>query len=332
MRPGGECVPVTGNQFGVRVPLSIDYESEGFPATASVANGAGTLTTSWDDLLWAAVTVGRPNRQYVFRHGLASAYEALFRWSLVRMALEQTGQRGRRLRRTAAARTLDPSEKGAVNYFLGLAVCKLFAARLLDVPWLLHLDVFRPRLDPVLKGRSRPDLVGKTTAGAWIALECKGRISAPSSNAKDRAKDQAERVVSVSGVAPTLSVGGITFFKKDILHFFWRDPTSEPEKVRKPLEVTINPADWRAHYAPVLGLIQSNADYFERMQQQPVLMPVAAADIEVGIHPTVLRALSAERWEDPRELLSRDVGAGYQRDGVAVRAGTTWTEPFEESS
>jgi len=141
--------------------IRIDYESEGFAPGGPVANGPGVLVTSWDELLWAAVTVGRPNRQYVFKNGLPSMYEALFRWSLVRMALEQSGPGAFRLRRTTAAKTLDPSEKGAVNYFLGLAICKLFADKLLRAPWLLHLDVFRPDLNVVLAGRSRPDLVGE---------------------------------------------------------------------------------------------------------------------------------------------------------------------------
>ncbi len=146
-------------------PLAIPYESEGFPPAGFIRNGHGLLQTSWDELLWAALTVGRPSRQYVFRHGNASIYEAMFRLSLTRMALEQSGPSARRLRRTDAAKTLDPSEKGAINYFLGVTVCKLFCERLLQTPWLLHLDVFRPQLDPDLRGRSRPDLVGQTNNG-----------------------------------------------------------------------------------------------------------------------------------------------------------------------
>src|SRR5512135_2066178 len=102
------------------MPLRIDYDSDGFPPGSPVQNWPNTLDTSWNDVLWSAVTVGRPNRAYVFRGGLPSQYEALFRWSLVRMALEQSSTAATRLRRTEAARTLDPSEKGAVSYFLGL--------------------------------------------------------------------------------------------------------------------------------------------------------------------------------------------------------------------
>lgn len=137
--------------------LRIEYESEGFSKKSGVGNGPSVLETSWDELIWAAVTVGRPNRQYVFKHGKASMYEALFRLSLVRMALEQRPA-GRRLRRTEAAKTLDPSEKGAISYFLGMTLCKLFSARLLRAPWLLHLDVFRPDLNVSFNGpiTSRP--------------------------------------------------------------------------------------------------------------------------------------------------------------------------------
>ena len=102
--------------------LSIDYDSEDFATGGPVQNGRRSLATSWDELLWAALTVGRPNRHTVFRHGTSSVYEALFRLSLIRMTLEQMGPTAGRFRRTEAARTLDPSEKGAVNYFLGLAI------------------------------------------------------------------------------------------------------------------------------------------------------------------------------------------------------------------
>ena len=67
--------------------LRIPHTSQDFPA-GTIAS-SGHLETEWDDLLGAALTVGRPNTAYVFAHGDASYHEALFRLSLVRMALEQ---------------------------------------------------------------------------------------------------------------------------------------------------------------------------------------------------------------------------------------------------
>jgi hypothetical protein len=309
--------------------MRIPFESEGFSLGGPVSNGFAELTTSWDDLLWAAVTVGRPNRQYVFAHGPASHYEALFRWSLVRMALEQAGPGAWRVRRTLAARTLDPSEKGAVNYFLGLAVGKLFADQLLQAPWLLHLDVFRPFVNAVLTGRSRPDLVGQTLSGEWIALECKGRLTPPNADTKDKAKQQAKRVVSVNGARPTFAVGAITFFKNERLQFFWRDP--EPGDVANPVEVEFPTATWRYHYSAALVLLQSMPDAFRQMHDAEVLATVPEADVQLGIHPTILRALENPNVTDVRPKPDFFTPpAPYHRDGIAVVAGESWRRPFDE--
>lgn len=235
--------------------LHISYESVGFPAGGPVANGGARLSVSWDKLLWAALTVGRPNRQYVFAHGMSSAYEALFRLSLVRMALEQAGPGSRVLRRTAVARSLDPTEKGAVNYFLGMAVAKLFADELLSVPWMVHLDVFRAQLSAVLNSRSRPDLIGQSIYGQWVALECKGRVSAPNREAKTKAKQQAQRVVSIGATAPAYAIGAITYFRNGSLRFFWEDPETDP-KVAWPVEVDLVEGMWDEYYAPVLALMR----------------------------------------------------------------------------
>lgn len=97
-----------------------------------------------------------------------------------------------------------------------MAICKLFASRLLNTPWLLHLDVFRDQLNPAtLGGRSRPDLVGQDASGAWHAFETKGRSSVPSSEDKLKAKSQAQRLVSVDGSACSLHIGSFAYFRGD---------------------------------------------------------------------------------------------------------------------
>ena len=310
--------------------MRIPYESDEFPE-CTVANGIAELAASWDDILWAAVTVGRPNRQYVFRHGAASMFEAVFRWSLVRMALEQGGPRASRLRRTAAARTLDPSEKGAVNYFLGMTFCKLFAAKLLNTPWLLHLDVFRPALNPVLTGRSRPDFVGRERGSArWHAFECKGRASPPDATAKTKAKAQAQRLVSVNGVMCTLHVGAVTYLQGDALHFYWRDPS--PENARQ-IDVQLGGDAWMHYYDPVLEAVR-NTRPATLHRDSEALLAIEGADIRVGIHPTVSKYLFDRQWEAAQQAASEAQDAiandGYQPDGLRVVAGESWARRFIE--
>jgi hypothetical protein len=148
------------------------------------------------------------------------------------------------------------------------------------------------------------------------------------------AKGQAERITSVNGEAPAFHVGGIAFFKEEVLRFYWRDPDSDPRKVRRAIEINVDPAAWRYYYAPTLELIRANQEYFVRMQREPVLMPVESADVEIGVHPEVLRFLASAHWV-------RVGGRGtipdvampdpYQADGIAVVAGKSWLQRFEEA-
>ena len=303
--------------------LKIQFEAENFPSGCGPRHG--TLDTNWGEILWSALTIGRPSTFHVFRHGAASFHEAIFRLALVRMAIQQDWNG--HLRRTDAFAAMDPTEKGMVSYFLGMTLCKLFASRHLRTPWLLHLDVFAEILDPVLGGpvelgRSRPDLVGKDYTGQWHAFESKGRSSAPSRTDKDKAKTQANRLVSVGGANCTLHVGSFAFFRSDILEYYWADP--EPDE-KKQLEAPEPGGEWSHYYKPSLAFALSDAEASTAER--------ALADIEVSIHPDILALLNEEDWAGAQRLADQNrielVEAGYQADGLKVVAGQSWEKPYE---
>lgn len=310
---------MTGLTYDPEIPFS----SRDFPK--GLTRTHGRLATTWAELLWAAITIGRPNTAYVFQHGEASLHEALFRLSLVRMALQQ-GTYGHRFRRTDAFRALDPTEKGAVSYFLGMAICKLFASRLLNTPWLLHLDVFRDQLNPAtLGGRSRPDLVGQDASGAWHAFETKGRSSVPSSEDKRKAKSQAQRLVSVDGSACSLHIGSFAFFRRDELEFYWRDPKPEEPERLEPITISIGDEDWKNYYAPALALATELGSDFLSARGQEI-------DLKVEIHPEVRSLLIEGQWAEARstlvELRQSLYAEHYQADGLRVVAGPSWQRSF----
>ena len=261
--------------------LEIPYTSEDFPSKYNI--GSGILTTSWDDILWAALTIGRPpSFAYLFRHGKASLYEALFRLSLIRMAIEQDNSG--RLKRTDAFAALDPSEKGAVSYFLGMAICKFFVSKLLKTPWLLHLDVFRSSLKPTLLGGSRPDLVGfDKFINKRYAFESKGRSYPPSSSDIEKAKGQAQRLVTVDNRKCLLQIGTFAYFKSGILHFHWRDPVPEGDS----LELVSPEHKWRHYFEPVLALVLNSETSNLEIDGSPL-------PIYPEIHPDVHRFLLAD--------------------------------------
>jgi hypothetical protein len=301
--------------------IRIDYESRSFPSVYSLRR-AGTLDTSWDELLWAAITIGRPSTYDVFRHGPASIHEAIFRLSLVRLAVEQNNW-GNRLRRTEAFVALDPTEKGMVSYFLGMTLCKLFASRLLRTPWLLHLDVFRSSLNAIALGRSRPDLIGENDSGVWYAFESKGRSSTPSSGDKLKAKLQAQRLVSVDGNPCSLHVGSFAFFNADLLEFYWRDP--EPE-AKEPIDLPRPEIEWRYYYEPALSLASTSVDDLLASDRD-------RANVTVKIHPKIRHLLDQGLWlqarEAARRLQDEFESGGYQPDGLLVVAGESWSKSFE---
>ena len=87
-------------------------------------------------------------------------------------------------------------------------MAKLFAWRRLQVPWLLHLDVYRDRLDVSTEpGKSKPDLVGLDSSGSWVVVESKGRTNDFDQRALDKAKSQSKTVRAISGATPKYRVG-----------------------------------------------------------------------------------------------------------------------------
>lgn len=303
--------------------LRIAYVSQDFPA-GSTPNGAGELNTSWDEIVWSALTIGRPTVHHVFQHGHASIYEAIFRISLVRMALEQSGPLARRLRRTIAYKRLDPTEKGAISYFLGMTFCKLFASRLLATPWLLHLDVFKNSIPTRNLGRSRPDLIGEhAVSNAWSAFETKGRASKPSQEDRLRAKMQALRLVSVHGRPCSLHVGTFTYFVNDVLQFHWIDPTPE---MKKPIEAPDPDKYWGYYYGPAQALwaTQNGGDGPSASGG----FSIPEHDIVLKVHPLLVPYFEMREFSEAKSAMTRArerlEADGFQPDGLQVRCGPSW--------
>ncbi len=306
---------------GLRIP----YISEAFP-TGTTPNISGELIVSWGEIIWAALTIGRPSTHHVLRHGASSRYEAIFRISLVRMALEQFGPRAKRLRRTDAFKRFDPTEKGAVTYFLGMAFCKLFASRLLKTPWLLHLDIHKSTYSASYLGRSRPDLFGQqTNTGAWHSFETKGRSSKPSSTDRSNAKAQASRLVSVGGTPCTLHVGAFTYFSGDVLRFHWIDPPTDKEN---PISVADISDGWDYYYGPTWSLW--GGDSTTRNDNGELVISLSEADLSIRVHPLLAPYFKLGAWaRAQREMLEaseRLIADGFQPDGIRVECGPTWSQ------
>ena len=325
--------------------ILIPYQSERFPKSCPCAalSPADALPVSWDDIVWAALTVGRPDPSHMFEHGRSSVHEALFRISLVRMAIEQRVG-SNRLHRTKAFAALDPTEKGAVTYFLGMVICKIFADKCLSTPWVLHVDVFGDQWKvDVAAGRSRPDLFGQQTGSMnWHVFESKGRSGNIRKSDKLSAKQQAQRVLTIDQARPQLHIGAFSYFRRETLHFYWCDPESGNEDEGSTMCLRLPSGAWGEHYRLVTQIMRTAGEFSPFLRNEksniPPFAEIADLDVAVGAHPNIREYLLANSYDQAREEALRirfdtrkqHREERYRRDGLVVHCGASWREPRNE--
>jgi hypothetical protein len=217
-------------------------------------------------------------------------------------------------------------------------MCKLFSAKLLDTPWLLHLDVFRRFLNPTfLSGRSRPDLVGLTNAGGWVAMESKGRVSPPSAADRDRAKIQAGRIVTIAGAPVQWNIAGFAYFRNESLRFHWRDPKPDGDEPGNAVHLDRIGMEefWRGYYEPMLNLIGSERA-LEAATREAESIQIEEADLSIRVAPPLLKRLVERQWTEAGNwcLHHHDELTRYEvrADGIAVQAGESWSQRQESSA
>ena len=231
-----------------------------------------------------------------------------------------------RLCKSSAYLNLDPSEKSAISYFLGLTSAKLFADQYLSVPWLMHLDVYKRSLRPSLVGQSKPDLVGLDALQRWIIMEAKGRSNEISTDLLSKAKKQTRKLRNLNGALPYLRIALGCHFTSDVLHVDWEDP-DEYEAIGSDLEISIS--RYLSSYYELFTALQMDRE--QRISYDLFNTTyLEEADLTVGINTRVLEWLNREpqiesfplrrlEGEDSR-VESRKVG----NDGILVELGRSW--------
>ncbi len=330
------------------------------PLTVSPSASLKLSCQSPGTILWAAVTVGRRSQFDVFRFGFSSRMEVVWRAALLRANL-QSGRRARRpggFAPSAAFLALDGSEKGAVTYFLGLALAKLTAERRWDVPWVLHLDVYSRRANPyghpitvvpVGSGRRRPDLIGQSMNGDWLVLEAKGRTGSVDDKLRLNAKTQTQLICTINQITPIERIAAIAWFRGNMLALDLIDPV-DPLPTAVPLELP--PDDFlRDYYAlPLACVTEGSEDSVDAGGQRFVSREIGDADFTIGIEKRLYALLRRDQQDQEapdslnarvREMLSdlpgtaRAMGAGSERigrDGILVRLGKSWNVEADDRS
>jgi hypothetical protein len=221
-----------------------------------------------------------------------------------------------------------------------MTFAKLMSEQLLNVPWLLHLDVYRSILAPAFRaGDQRPDLVGRSVDGRWVALEAKGGAGNLKARGWARAREQLATLRSVQGVPVAQRVTSVTFQKRrrqcPCLHVEFRDPPAKGEGFDLNVSPTRFISDYYERIQRIIGEDATVLPDIESVSGSPFIgRYIQEVDFSVGIAAEILRtraegavryaaaALEVQREQGIAERAEGLTSAGL--DGVAVVLGPSW--------
>lgn len=333
---------------------NIYYEIDGFagPLPNGLASpGTGNHRVGMARLVWAATTIG--TTPFGPRLHAGRALEVQWRSAMVRAAIQPDP---RAWWRSARYARLDPSEKGAVSFFLGQAQAKLFAHDFFRVSRFVHYDAYlayrgRPRR------RTRPDFIGFYGRHVALGVEAKGRSLGFNRPLITKAKKQASSLPVITGHSTSATYVHVAYFDHDQWCAYLEDPPRRGRvRVVDPAILTlvyylpiVNAVRARESQAP--GLEQANDSYLrayfaEVDMHLSVRADIAAlipADYQAASEPAnaeataplydLVLALDAQRLEQANDTSRQDDDRAFLGDdGVGVELGPSWGSWAEAGS
>lgn len=328
------------------------YEAQKF-TTALAGPASGLLSLPLSELLWGAITVGatpismggtpRPLVELCWRAALAAASleeDSSGRWAM-----------------TDGYWRLDPSEKRAVSYFLGMTQAKIMCERLLHAPHLIHLDAFLAMIGQTTRA-SRPDLVGLSLPAmdVTIAVEAKGRTGGRDDEIIRKAKAQARSLPGVLSTSSALRVASVASFNAQ---WMWEAYLEDPPTPVQPLSSLTPGTLLAAYYRPLVAALLEAPPSEVRDDETMIIAQLPGIDLALGIPAaivTISRTLpptgpiengsaagdrcraatsnAIRQFTSRNEIdrLDKEIDAGLQEplrpytgmDGVYIRPGPSW--------
>jgi hypothetical protein len=193
-------------------------------------NGKHTFNISSTDMIRAIISIGYSDWRNALSGGF-SRYAEILHHAFGTIAYTEEVQGNLALRRSF--HSLDMSEKNPITYRLGMGVTKLIAEKLLEVPWLLHVDeLVTNGFATITSGtRERGDLAGLDKLDRWHVLEGKGRSNKLSNNIITKGKNQAGRIQTINGIAPKTKSVCASYFQDNRTDAYLVDPEDGDDEI-----------------------------------------------------------------------------------------------------
>lgn len=271
-----------------------------FPTSSTIGDGNEDLKFSTSQLIHAAYTVGKHNFEEVYAHPYHSEKEVNFRISMIQAFLSLENDY---VIRSPIFYKLDPSEKGAVNYFLGMVFTNLIAQYKFHVKWLVHLDLFNGKLE-FRDSKKKPDFVGESRKFSWMAFEAKG-IQRKTDNTEKNALEQLENLVSIDGNIP-LKVASILHGNVDeVLRLKLIDPDEKAKQI-----INLEGIDYATHYyAAIYYMIKKDFRIISVNNREFAIRDIECSHTEIGIDNIIFNKLDEleKRWIEGKRVRKETV-------------------------
>jgi type I restriction enzyme, R subunit len=211
--------------------------------------------------------------------------------------------------------------KAQMSFHVGNALCAHAAHQYYRIPWLIDIETAPPQVALThLKGKKRPDFIGRTSADRWYVFESKGRSSKLSAKELGAAKRQARSVPAVQGTPVSRNIVSAAYLQADRWRLLWSDPT--PDDGASGWD--ISDADFfQAYYGELVELLGQNERCFFPDQ-----------DVVVSLDAYVLEAYRNRAWNRIRgyadrfyqQVEGRPLAADLEifADGIAVWTMSSW--------
>ncbi|ELM3615339.1 hypothetical protein RYR54_000952 [Aeromonas sobria] len=241
--------------------LKIEYNAKSFPKSiyGGQLQGKNTLITDWHEVVWAAITVGKRNSAQISSHGALSLYEIINRSTLVWLTLKQNANK---LEKSSVYTDMDPTEKTFVSFSLGMIMSKIFALKLLGIPWLEHVSSVNSSVVTKTQTKSRPDLIGLNKRKEYIIFEAKGRSNNFDSAVQAKAKNQTKVIHKIGSLQPVLRVACQSYFNNS-LEVYIEDPEDIQEE---PINIEISETDYfESYYSIFKGILRTDQSLLKQI-------------------------------------------------------------------
>jgi len=231
--------------------------------------------------------------------------ERLWRATMVWAFLEERDRAGAPSWASSQAFTeLDPSEKGAVSFHLGLLQASTLTKRLLGLSDVVHVDAVLGLLGIPLVGR-RPDLVGydpahrKRASHGRVLIESKGRSTAAQSDVNDALRSAREQLQEFHGHNWNYGyalVGPSPLLIASVGHFtrsgYWQGALQDPPTARRDLPPEVQDDEFQgllnlASLQPIVAAIAEIRRYaperVTRDRDQMTFARLPGIDLVIGL-------------------------------------------------